>query len=123
MAHKDCTVCGKHFDENGEEIADLTIPKIGTYRLTVENGTGGGIIAEGASVTITADEITGREFVRWEITGLDTSGLVLTNAELTFTMPASDVTATARYSYIDYKVTVVGGTAQVDADAEPTSEG
>ena len=23
MAHKDCTVCGKHFDENGEEIADL----------------------------------------------------------------------------------------------------
>ena len=122
MAHKDCTVCGKHFDENGEEIADLTIPKIGTYRLTVENGTGGGIIAEGASVTITADEITGREFVRWEITGLDTSGLVLTNAELTFTMPASDVTATALYSYIDYKVTVVGGTAQVDADAEPTSE-
>ena len=91
MAHKDCTVCGKHFDEKGEEIADLTIPKIGTYRLTVENGTGSGIIAEGASVTITADEITGREFVRWEITGLDTSGLVLTNAELTFTMPASDV--------------------------------
>ena len=90
--------------------------------MTVENGTGGGIIAEGASVTITADEITGREFVRWEITGLDTSGLVLTNAELTFTMPASDVTATALYSYIDYKVTVVGGTAQVDADAEPTSE-
>ena len=21
MAHKDCTVCGKHFDENDEEIA------------------------------------------------------------------------------------------------------
>ena len=122
MAHKDCTVCGKHFDENGEEIADLTIPKIGTYRVTVVGGTGGGIIAEGASVTITADEITGREFVRWEITGLDTSGLVLTNAELTFTMPASDVTATALYRYIDYKATVVGGTAQVDADAEPTSE-
>ena len=34
-AHKDCTVCGKHFDENGEEIADLTIPKIGyTKRAT-----------------------------------------------------------------------------------------
>ena len=121
-AHKDCTVCGKHFDENGEEIADLTIPKIGTYRLTVVGGTGSGIIAEGDSVTITADEITGRKFVRWEITGLDTSGLVLTKAELTFTMPASDVTATALYSYIDYKVTVVGGTAQVDADAEPKSE-
>ena len=37
-------------------------------------------------------------------------------------MPAKNVTVTALYSYIDYKVTVVGGTAQVDADAEPTSE-
>ena len=77
----------------------------------------------GDSVTITANAPeTGKEFGRWEITGLDTSGLELSNAELTFTMPASEVTATARYGYIDYKVTVVGGTAQVDADAEPTSE-
>ena len=93
------------------------------YTVTVTGGTTDKETAHyGDTVTITADEITGREFVRWEITGLDTSGLVLTNAELTFTMPASEVTATARYRYIDYKVTVVGGTAQVDADAEPTSE-
>ena len=93
------------------------------YTVSVTGGTTDKKTAHyGDSVTITADEITGREFVRWEITGLDTSGLVLTNAELTFTMPASDVTATALYSYIDYKATVVGGTAQVDADAEPTSE-
>lgn len=109
---------------NASPSVSITIPDSGvaTYTLTVGNGTGGGIIAEGDSVTITADEITGAEFVRWEITGLDTSGLDLTKAELTFTMPASDVTATALYSYIDYKVTVVGGTAQIDEDAEPTSE-
>ena len=93
------------------------------YTVTVTDGTADKTIAHcGDTVSITADEITGAEFGRWEITGLDTSGLVLTNAELTFTMPASDVTATALYSYIDYKATVVGGTAQVDADAEPTSE-
>ena len=114
MAHKDCTVCGKHFDENGEEIADLTIPKIGTYRLTVENGTGGGIIAEGASVTITADEITGKRFTGWTLDGVTVEDL--SAKVITFNMPASDVTATANYEYIDYTVTVVGGTAYTDGD-------
>ena len=37
-------------------------------------------------------------------------------------MPENNVTATALYSYIAYRVTVVGGTAQVAADAEPKSE-
>lgn len=27
-AHKDCTECNKHFDENGNEIVDLVIPKL-----------------------------------------------------------------------------------------------
>ena len=94
------------------------------YTVSVTGGTTDKETAHyGDTVTIKANEPeTGKEFGRWEITGLDTSGLELSNAELTFTMPASEVTATARYSYIDYKVTVVGGTAQVDADAEPTSE-
>ena len=114
MAHKDCTVCGKHFDENGEEIADLTIPKIGTYRLTVENGTGGGIIAEGASVTITADEITGKRFTRWTLDGVTVEDL--SAKEITFNMPANNVTATANYEYINYTVTVIGGTAYTDGE-------
>ena len=94
------------------------------YTVSVTGGTTDKETAHyGDTVTIKANApATGKEFGRWEITGLDTSGLELSNAELTFTMPASEVTATARYSYIDYKVTVVGGTAQVDADAEPTSE-
>ena len=110
------SACGDDKDDNKND------PPV-TYSLNVTGGTGGGEYAEGATVTITANAPeTGKEFGRWEITGLDTSGLELSNAELTFTMPASDVTATALYSYIDYKVTVIGGTAQVDADAEPTSE-
>ena len=114
MAHKDCTVCGKHFDEGGAEITDLTIPKIGTYRLTVENGTGSGIIAEGASVTITADEITGKRFTRWTLDGVTVEDL--SAKEITFNMPANNVTATANYEYINYTVTVIGGTAYTDGD-------
>lgn len=42
----------------------------------------------------------GQEFDRWEITGLDTTGLNLTNGALTFTMPAAEVTATATYKAV-----------------------
>ena len=68
------------------------------YTVTVTGGTTDKETAHyGDTVTITANEPeTGKEFIRWEITGLDTSGLELSNAELTFTMPASEVTATAR---------------------------
>ena len=54
------------------------------------------------------------KFKNWTITGVDTSELVLTNEELTFTMPANAVTATANYEFIDYTVKVNGGTAQVN---------
>ena len=32
--HYDCLVCGKHFDEIGNEITDLRIAKTGTYKTT-----------------------------------------------------------------------------------------
>ena len=54
---------------------------------------------------------TGMKFKNWTITGVDTSELVLTNEELTFTMPANAVTATANYDFINYTVSVTGGTA------------
>lgn len=69
----------------------------------------------GTDVTITANEPeTGKRFTGWTITGVDTSELVLTDRELTFTMPANVVTATANYDLINYTVTVNGGTAQVN---------
>lgn len=72
---------------------------IPTYTLTVENGTGSGDYAEGASVKITAnDPETGNVFKEW--TGTDgltfTSGSA-TTATATFTMPAQAVTVTATY--------------------------
>lgn len=78
----------------------------------------------GEIVTVTADVTTpGKEFAGWQIIeGLDAEGLDLTKPVLTFEMPACKVHLMATYNYIEYKVTVVGGTAQVDADAEPTSE-
>ena len=50
---------------------------------------------------------TGKRFTGWTITGVDTSELVLTDRELTFTMPAGNVTATAVFEDIDYEVKVV----------------
>lgn len=112
-----------NWNASSSTLVTVTDGGIVSYTLDVVGGRGSGVFEAGKSVTITANApATGKEFGRWEITGLDTSGLDLTKAELTFTMPENNVIATARYSYIDYKVTVVGGTAQVDADAEPTSE-
>ena len=93
-AHKDCTVCGKHFDENGEEIADLTIPKIGTYRVTVVGGTGAGTYKEGESVTVTAnDPEEGKIFKGWK----DGDGnIVSTDKSYTFTV-SGELSLTAVY--------------------------
>ena len=54
---------------------------------------------------------TGMKFKNWTITGVDTSELVLTNEELTFTMPANAVTATANYDFESYEIKVTGGAA------------
>lgn len=51
----------------------------------------------GEEVTITAKNIEGKIFVCWAFTNLDTEGLDLTRAELSFTMPANNVTAKAIY--------------------------
>ena len=81
-----------------------------TYSVTVTNGTGGGEYAEGATVKITANAPeTGKEFMRWTIEGVTV--VDKTKAEITFTMPANAVTAAANYDFIDYTVTVNGGTA------------
>ena len=64
--HKDCSVCGKHFDKDGNEItaADLVIPKIGTHNVVI-NGESN-FYKEGESVTVTAEDKEGKEFVGWQ---------------------------------------------------------
>ena len=99
------------FNYDASPSITVTVPESGvtSYSLTVNNGTGGGVFVEGASVTITADEpATGKRFSGWTIDGI--SGLDTTQTSLTFNMPANAVTATANYEDIEYTVTVNGGT-------------
>lgn len=77
--HKDCTVCGRHFDKDGGEITELKIAKIGTHNVVI-NGESN-FYKEGESVTVTAEDKEGKEFVGWQ----DESGkIVSTKKEYTF---------------------------------------
>lgn len=82
------------------------------YNITVTNGTSNAPTAKyQEEVTVTANApATGKEFDKWEITGIDTSTLDLTKPSITFNMPAGNVTATAKYKDIEYTVAVNGGT-------------
>ena len=97
------SACGKNKDDNKDDPP-------ATYSVTVTNGTGGGEYAEGATVTITANAPeTGKEFTSWTLEGVTVENTSVD--ELTFTMPAGNVVAKANYEFIDYTVTVTGGTA------------
>lgn len=79
--HFECSVCGKLFDENKNEVtvADLVIPKIVTHNVVI-NGESN-FYKEGESVTVTAEDKEGKEFVGWQ----DASGnIVSTQKEYTF---------------------------------------
>ena len=77
--HKDCKVCGKHFDKDGNEITELRIAKIGTHNVVI-NGESN-FYAHGESVTVTAEDKEGKEFKGWQ----DASGnIVSTQKEYTF---------------------------------------
>lgn len=77
--HKDCKVCGRHFDKDGNEITDLRIAKIGTHNVVI-NGESK-FYAHGESVTVTAEDKEGKEFKGWQ----DASGkIVSTKKEYTF---------------------------------------
>ena len=93
-AHKDCLICGKHYDANGKEISafDLVIPKYGTHKVTVNGELR--ICVEGTSVTAVAeDPADGKEFKGWK----DADGnIVSTDKTYTFTV-TGETTLTAVY--------------------------
>ena len=91
--HEDCGFCGKHFDENGEELADLTIARLVKAEVTIVGGTGSGRLTVGESVTVTAEDKDGKVFKGWK----DESGeIVSTKKEYTFTV-TGETTLTAVY--------------------------
>ena len=89
--HKDCTVCGRHFDADGNEITDLRIAKTGTHNVVI-NGESK-FFADGESVTVTAEDKEGKVFKGWK----DASGkIVSTDKSYTFTVTGA-TTLTAVY--------------------------
>lgn len=89
--HKDCMVCGKHFDKDGNEITELRIAKIGTHNVVI-NGESK-FYAHGESVTVTAEDKEGKVFKGWQ----DESGkIVSTDKSYTFNV-TGEKTLTAVY--------------------------
>ena len=83
------------------------------YQVTVTNGTATPETAKyQAEVTVKANAPdTDMYFDKWEVTGLDTTGMDLTKTEIKFQMPAGNVTFKATYlSVTKYEIVVVDGT-------------
>lgn len=82
--HKDCTICGRHFDNNGNEITEIRIAKIGTHNVVI-NGESK-FYAHGESITVTAnDPAEGKVFKGWQ----DASGEIV-SAEKSYTFEVTD---------------------------------
>ena len=94
--HKDCTVCGRHFDKDGNEITELRIAKIGTHNVIV-NGESK-FYAHGESVTVTAEDKEGKVFKGWkdesgEIVSADKSYIFKVTGATTLTAVYEDAPA------------------------------
>ncbi len=106
------------------------------YNITVTNGTPSAPTAKyQAEITVTANApATDMYFDKWEVTGLDTTGMDLTKTEIKFQMPAGDVTFKATYRAIekfaiemvdgtkDKEVAKAGETVTITANPAPTGK-
>ena len=106
------------------------------YNITVTNGTPSAPTAKyQEEVTVTANApATDMYFDKWEVTGLDTTGMDLTKTEIKFQMPAGDVTFKATYRAIekfaiemvdgtkDKEVAKAGETVTITANPAPTGK-
>ena len=85
-----------------------------TYSVTVNGGTGGGEYTAGATVKITANAPeTGKEFTSWTLDGVSVDDK--TKTEITFTMPANAVTATANFGDVQYLFALENCTADKES--------
>ncbi len=83
------------------------------YNVTVTNGTASATTAKYMTeITVTADSPEeDKMFDKWEVTGLVIDSAELLKKEITFNMPAGDVSFTAKYKPVEkYEVVVNGGT-------------
>ena len=106
------------------------------YNITVTNGTSSAPTAKyQEQVTVTANAPDAdKYFDKWEVEGLDTTGMDLTKTEIKFQMPAENVTFKATYLAIekfaiemvdgtkDKEVAKAGETVTITANPAPTGK-
>lgn len=87
VEYKDCNVCKKHFDKDGKEIADVTIPKLEAVTIKFVGIERADIrIAKGTTTTIEEPVLADNVFINWT----DAKGEVVDvtaafNADITLT--------------------------------------
>ena len=108
---KEGTYYVRYKETGTSEASDYAVVKVALNSVTVIGGTGGGKYAAGKSVTVKATVPTGKTFASWRFTGVVLSSAQLTQEEMTFEMPETDVVLTASFEDIIYNVTVKNGTA------------
>ena len=120
QGHKDCLVCHKHFDQEGNEIQDLSIPKLPRkVTITVINGSSSASKVEvGTSVTVTADQPKeGMQFKGWA----DASNRVVSQGEVYTFVVTEDVTLTAIYERIPVDTSSSEGTNSSSSSSSKSS--
>ncbi len=111
----------RYKETSASEASDYTEVKIGLNSVTVIGGTGGGKYAVGTSVTVKVTVPTGKTFASWSFTGVVLNTAQLTQEEITFEMPETNVVLTALFKNIDYKITVTNGTATTGTASAETA--
>ena len=118
---------------NGAGDVQVKAEYVELYGLTVKYGTAADAYgapaasaAAGDSITATATDPTPDQiFTGWKVEGGDiglTEEQLKNNKSITFSMPDSEVTLTATYSYVhDQTVTVVNGTAYTGDNTTPAA--
>lgn len=115
----------KNVTLNGIKTATFTMPDApveleavynNLYTVTVNNGTATDTINHiaGDTVTVTANVPAGEKFTGWKVENntalsLNNQSIDLTQQEITFTMPSTDITLTAEHKTF-HTLKVVGGT-------------
>ena len=120
QGHKDCLVCHEHFDQEGNEIQDLSIPKLPKKAtIIVINGSSNASKVEvGTSVTVTADQPKeGMQFKGW----VDASNRVVSQAEVYTFVVTEDVTLAAVYERIPIDTSSSEGTNSSSSSSSKSS--
>ena len=103
--------------ENAAASVDYTIaPR--TYTITLVHCTGKNEAVKDETVTVTAEEMPGKEFTGWNVTENVTNLDQSKTGELTFTMPDGDVTVKAEFKEIAYEP---GKPVVPEQPSEPTT--